>query len=79
MMLSLRFVPFGLLGLYSCIVTVSRPYFVEVKLTVFADGLSRAMAIGVADSSLALPQRQRRSLNTGSRCALENRMTDMIS
>jgi hypothetical protein len=26
MMLSLRFVPLGLFGLYSCIVTVSRPY-----------------------------------------------------
>jgi hypothetical protein len=26
MMLSLRFVPFGLFGLYSCIVTVSRPH-----------------------------------------------------
>jgi hypothetical protein len=26
MMLSLRFVPFGLLGLYNCIVTVYQPY-----------------------------------------------------
>ena len=76
MMLSLRFVPLGLLGLYSCIVTVSRPCCLGET-----DRFSSAHRVRSRYGRrflAGLPQRQRAHSNGLLLCAMTSQ-TNMIS